>query len=370
MQSNRVIDVDEKPQTAITIVRPTIEWIVPGVDGTEAQAIAWQRAMDAWLDNKRRHSGSDNTVMAYRRDWFDFFTWIEKAPWLVSSMDADAWLQDLQSRDLKHTTINRKLAALSSFYTYVSEKFTYIGRDQVERSIYTDANGNPRMNPFRKPERLPVETYGHSRPISPETVRDALAKIKTSTLTGARDYALIMTYLFTGRRSSEIGNLRWGDITETGPRHYYDWRGKGGKQRRDELPPPAWHAITAFLKTVGRLETIKPADYIFRPVFGERAARLPNVSSTDPNRPISSSMINRIIKRRFVAVGVKPEDVHTHTMRHTAAHLRYRDGAGQDILEISKFLNHSSINVTQIYLAKQHQPIDTGWSQVEQLLLY
>ncbi len=80
-------------------------------------------------------------------------------------------------------------------------------------------------------------------------------------------------------------------------------------------------------------------------------------------------MINRIVKRRFVAVGVKPEDIHTHTLRHTAAHLRYRDGEGQDILEISRFLNHSNIAITQIYLSKMQKPVDSGWTEVEQLLM-
>jgi hypothetical protein len=32
-------------------------------------------------------------------------------------------------------------------------------------------------------------------------------------------------------------------------------------------------------------------------------------------------------------------------------------------------LAHSSIAVTQIYLSKQHKPIDTGWTDVEQTLI-
>lgn len=46
------------------------------------------------------------------------------------------------------------------------------------------------------------------------------------------------------------------------------------------------------------------------------------------------------------------------------------DGEGEDILAISRFLNHSSVAVTQIYLSKQHKPLDTGWTSVEQLLMF
>jgi integrase len=56
-------------------------------------------------------------------------------------------------------------------------------------------------------------------------------------------------------------------------------------------------------------------------------------------------------------------------LRHTAAALRYRDGEGQDLMAVSKFLGHSSVSVTQIYLSKLHKPVDDGWREVEQLVL-
>lgn len=355
------------------LVPAALTWLVPGVDGTDAQAIAWEQAKAAWLESKRRKSNSEHTVRAYESDWFQFFVWADKPPWLISGADAEAWLQDLEEQGHKPTTINRKLAALSSFYTYVSDKYTFVGRDQVERSIYIDAHGNPRPNPFKRPDRHKTESYGHSRPLHPDTIRRALGRINQHTLTGSRDFALITTYLYTGRRSREVANLRWGDIETDDQRSriYYHWQGKGGKARQDELPPPAYHAIKHFLAVAGRLPTIRPGDYIFQPVL-DRSARLPNVDpdSLHQNRPISGSMINRIVKRRFVAAGVDPAHVHTHTLRHTAASLRYRDGTGQDLLEISQFLAHSSVSITQIYLSKQRKPIDTGWSAVEQLLMF
>lgn len=350
----------------------TLDWIIPGVDDGDLQAIAWQDAKDAWLKSKLRKSGSQNTVIAYSKDFSQFFKWAGKAPWNVSSRDAETWMEHLEQTGASHSTINRKLAALSSFYEFVSSKYTFVGSDQVERSIYIDSYGNPRPNPFKKPQRHQIDSYNHSTPIAVDAVRDCLKAINNQTRLGSRDYALIVTYIYTGRRSSEIAALRWGDIQHDAAkgRYFYTWLGKGNKGRTDELPPPAWHAINNFLKVNGRLENIKPVDFIFQPVFADRAARLPNVDATDENRPISGSMINRIVKRRFSNVGVDAGQVHTHTLRHTAAHLRYRDGEGEDILAISRFLNHSSVAVTQIYLSKQHKPLDTGWTSVEQLLMF
>jgi site-specific recombinase XerD len=365
-------DIQTTTSTDIVVVHQSMDWIVPGVDDGDLQAIAWQQAKDAWLESKRRKSGSANTVRAYQNDWMQFFVFAGKAPWNISSRDADGWIHELEAQGISQNSINRKLAALSSFYQFVIDKFTFIGRDQVERTIYIDSHGNPRHNPFRKPDRFKVEQYNHSSPMSVETVKKVLQAINTKSLLGSRDYALIVAYLYTGRRSSEIANLRWGDIEadQVKGRYYYEWMGKGGKGRTDELPAPAYHAICNFLRVNGRLEIIKPGDYIFQPVYSDRAARLPNVHEVAANRPITGSMINRIVKRHFVAAGVPAESIHTHTLRHTAAHLRYRDGEGQDLLAISRFLNHSSVAITQIYLSKMQKPVDTGWTEVEQLLMF
>jgi site-specific recombinase XerD len=362
--------------TDIILAQPAIglgSWIVPGVEDGDMQAIAWQRAKDAWLESKRRKSGSASTVRAYQGDWTQFFTFVEKAPWNVSSRDADAWIGQLQAQGTSQTSINRKLAALSSFFQFVIDKFTFVGRDQIERTIYIDSHGNPRGNPFRKPERFKVDQYNHSSPMSVETVKTVLKAINAKSLLGSRDHALIVAYLYTGRRSSEIANLRWEDIDvdDVKGRYYYTWLGKGAKGRTDELPAPAYHAILNFLRVTGRLATIQAKDYIFQAVYADRAQRLPNVRSAPAaNRPISGSMINRIVKRHFVKAGVPAASIHTHTLRHTAAHLRYRDGAGQDLLAVSRFLNHSSVAITQIYLSKMQKPVDTGWTEVEQLLMY
>ena len=371
MNQFEIVTVDQVTQLPNVDTSP-LRWVIPGVDDGDLRAIAWQQAKEAWLKSKYRKSGSDNTVTAYTNDWNQFFVWLGKAPWNVSTRDAESWMAHLEESGSCHGTINRKLAALSSFFEFVANKYTFIGRDQVERSIYIDDNGNPRVNPFRKPDRFKVESYNHSTPLSVDAVKNCLKAINHNGKLGSRDHALIVTYLYTGRRSQEIANLRWGDIApgDQPGRFYYDWHGKGGKNRQDELPPPAYHAICNFLKVNGRFDTMTPGDYIFTPVYGERALRLPNVTRMEDNRPISGSMINRIVKTRFAAVGVAGDLVHTHTLRHTAAHLRYRDGAGEDLLTVSRFLAHSSVAITQIYLSKQHKPIDTGWTKVEQLLMF
>ena len=106
-----------------------------------------------------------------------FFRFAGKAPWQVTSRDADAWIQHLRETGAGENSINRKLAALSSFYQFVIDQFTFAGRDRRERALYSDAQGNARPNPFRKPERPKVDQYGHSQPVAVEAVRKVLKQL-------------------------------------------------------------------------------------------------------------------------------------------------------------------------------------------------
>lgn len=332
---------------------------------------AWEEARRAWLLAKHSRTGSPHTVRAYENDWNQFFQFVQRKPWEVTSREVHAWLQHLRETGVAESSISRKLAAMSSFYQFVIDRCTSRNSNHREATLYVDNRGGVRPNPFRKSERPQILAYSHCQPIAVDTLRQALSRIKKNTRLGSRDYALLAAYIYTGRRSSEIAGLRWGHIEaqRTDGRYYYEWSRGRGRRRKDELPPPVYHAIVNFLAVNGRWDRIQPQDYIFQPVYGERAQRLPNVRDLpEENRPITSAMINRIVKRCLAAAGVPPADVHTYTLRHTAAYLRHQNGEGQNAAALSRLLDHSSVALTELYLNRMQQPIDSGWSAVEEHL--
>ena len=68
---------------------------------------------------------------------------------------------------------------------------------------------------------------------------------------GLRDRAIILTLVLTGRRRAEVLNLRAGDLSLDGETVFYEYRGKGGKRGRRELPQPAYDAIVRALAAFG-----------------------------------------------------------------------------------------------------------------------
>lgn len=354
-QQNQVIPLfgDSAVEVIVAPARPGLP--MPGeMDKTRI----WLEAFDLWMSSLR----SDNTRRAYRKSWDDFIAFTGKNPWVIGKSDVSRWVEDLRARGLSDCTRQLRVAAISSFYSYTMDEYTVYMADGKEISLHGQ---NPAAGKSLRPK---ISPYGKAHYLTHEEARALLRAIKRTNIQGLRDYALFLTYLFTGRRNSEVRQLRWGDFELNAGRAWYRWSGKGKADQRFELPAPAWEAIKAYLKAAGRLETIQEQDYIFT-ALTDRATRLPTVNAAafDPQRQaLSMREVGRLLKKYSKRAGLDPEKIHVHTLRHTAAMLRKE--AGDDVEKICSFLAHSSLAITQIYLHRVEGQKDESWAKVETLL--
>ncbi len=200
-------------------------------------------------------------------------------------------------------------------------------------------------NPCDALER-PRTVQSVARGLSADEVRRLLAVVP-DTVAGRRDRALLLVFVLTGRRRTEVIGLRAGDISIDGDTPFYAYRGKGGKRGRRELPRPAYEAITRTLADCGtELATIAPDQSLWQAGAGSRG--------------ITSGTFYARFRRYLGAAGLAPTGV--HVLRHTAAKLR-RD-AGESIEAVSAFLDHSSLAVTTVYLRRLEGQADTAWVDV------
>ena len=256
----------------------------------------------------------------------------------------------LPATRLSPETVNRAIAAVSSFYEYL----IVVGR--------SDANTNPvqrkedpaycrvseRPKPFlagissgRPVRRIArVKTAVRlPRPMPIEDVEMLLGSLKK-----LRDKAMILLMLQGGLRPGEVLNLRLEDVQYGRRRVILRYRedhprGVRTKSRTERVvdlhEPEALATLNAYVMRERPVDTDSP--FIF--VVGGKGKRR--------CEPLSYAALVRMFARRCEALGIRKPWVTPHTLRHTHATRMWEGGMRE--LALQKRLGHASPESTRIY---------------------
>jgi integrase/recombinase XerD len=168
------------------------------------------------------------------------------------------------------------------------------------------------------------------RAIPADAVRRLLASINRRTVTGRRDYAILLMLARLGLRASEVVRLELEDI---------DWnvgsitvQGKGDQHSVLPLPADVGSAITAYLRHG-------------RPQSGSRRVFL---RAKAPVRGfLGSQAIASLVRHNLARAGIQAPTNGAHQFRHALATEMLRHGAS--LAEIGEVLRHHSPETTKIY---------------------
>lgn len=169
---------------------------------------------------------------------------------------------------------------------------------------------------------------GLPRALDPGQVRLLLDSCDRSSVSGMRDFAILVMLVRLGMRRGEVASLRLDDI---------DWRagelvvrGKGARVERLPLPADVGEAIARYLRD-GR-----PPGFVAREVF---------VRVKAPQRALTAGGVTQVVVSASKRAGIG--EVTAHRLRHTVATELLRQGAPLD--EIGELLRHRSTLTTAIY---------------------
>lgn len=358
----------------------------------ERWAQYWRNALEQWLTSGRRRS--EHTRRAYReavRQFEDYLatTGVDRL-WHVTGRHVLGWIESMQRNGASKRTVAARLAALSSYYKHcIHTTSLWAGR---EVSLFVDAYGAPRSNPFDDSlvERPRVSAFSDAKAVSPDAFRWIVDDLRNrggmlASLEAKRNLALMLTFGFSGWRNDEVISMTWGRIKEgRQPGTYiYEWTGKArdGEVENRALPAMVYDAIVAYLKEdhrwrPGRAGHIQDDDYIWRPTRTAGCSNFENVGELHENRHISPSSANSVLRgllRRYYRHvagqrGISGQAAREwaseqagkytiHGLRHLFAHEVYRS-SGNDALKVSRLLGHKSLATTQVYLKQMEEPED------------
>jgi len=258
-------------QRATQRVAPTFE-VGPRFFESRAR---WLECRDHWLEIKAASSGWENTRRAYLRDWSAFHTFLTDRPepldfWKVDGMVAGAWIESLQARGIGDTSINRMISALSSFYTHATTLFLVEVPGYDRRvPLWPNVFGNP----FKQVQRIKVHDKTNRREWpTPDEMFRVFDGIALTSALDWRDMAILMGIYMTSRRSSEWLNLQWKNLHAEGDEFWFEYRNKGGDQKKQAMLPELYQLIVRYLQEAGRLP-LQPDDFVFV-ALSEYARRL------------------------------------------------------------------------------------------------
>ena len=249
-----------------------------------------RQSIEAFLLDQR----SPHTRRAYGKDLKRFVLFLHgrKHDQGIESLNRAvliAYKESLLSEGLEHTTVDRHIATLRSFFSWL------VDDGVIEKS---PADGVRFMNPKK---------LSTTRGFSDDEVRKILALPDLHTRTGSQHYAILMVLFYCGLRRSEICELKTLNVSTERNQQILRLRGKGNKERIIAVIPAVSSALKHYLLITGRSLTVD--EPLFKPLKNNRTG--------DLEKPLDPSTIFYIVTKYAKVAGISAR-VSPHSCRATA----------------------------------------------------
>lgn len=256
---------------------------------------------------------SDHTRRAYAADLCGFFG--------VGSMD-EVSLERIQGITLEQVvayrnfllanyskaTVARKMSAMRSMFDY----FCSVGL----------LRNNPATSKLARSPKVSADssTAGLTR----QEAELLLRQPDQNTLTGKRDYAILLLLLTAGLRRSEVVSIKKSDFFQVGSHVGLVVEGKGGKEAPVKMQPRTYAAIFDYCGQ-------HRSDTVFLNQYGQ---------------PISTQAVWRIVDKYVDKAGIKKK-ITPHSLRHTFVTLAIDGGA--KLVQVQTAARHADPKTTMRY---------------------
>lgn len=275
-----------------------------------------------YLDLERNYAAA--TLQAYRADLEHFVHYCQdqhdqqdlvQVPYSIIR----SWIVVLMDQGLTTRSVNRKISALRSFYTYlVKTQQLDVSPLQQHRSLKSS-----------KQVAVPFSVQEVERLFASDLFGDSYTDILA--------LSLIKTLYYTGMRRAELIGLQRSDI-DFGSQQI-KVLGKRSKERMIPLLPALQSQLESYLQQREQLEELQDTNHLFLQANGKK---------------LSPNFVYRQVNSYFKVVSTKTK-TSPHMLRHSfATHLLDQ---GADLNAVKDLLGHSSVGATQVYTHSSMQKI-------------
>jgi integrase/recombinase XerC len=262
-----------------------------------------------YLRQEKRYSG--HTCLAYIQDIQQFSTFsgcVQLSDWQEQNTSTvRSWMVSLLEQGLSKRSVNRKLAALRTFFKWLRKD------GKLEENPMTRIQGP------KGEKRLPV--FVKEAELDPQKVN----ALFSSDFEGLRNSLIVELFYQTGMRLSELIDLKDAAVTQ----QYIKVLGKRNKERLIPIAPELLQKINQYR-------------------VAKRALGLehPNLLLRINGQALYAQLVYRLVKEVLGTLsGVEKRS--PHVLRHTFATHMLNNGAGLETLK--DLLGHANLSATQVY---------------------
>jgi site-specific recombinase XerD len=279
--------------------------------------------IESFIESLSMQTSSAETLRAYRQDLTRFEAFLKEKGLRtnqVKRITISEFLNHLAqnkgrtaSGNLSPATIARRLSAISAYYEWLQDNSDGTIRNPVER--------------VKRPK---------VRNEKPRSIDDSVLATLIEGITDVRDKAVVLLFLYSGLRLSELGQLDKTTISlrrqklSDGSSQYFgagEVIGKGNKKRSFLVGPKAMEALAAYVAQY-RMKDDQPALFL-----------------SSRNKRLSSRTIQQIVDKWCNRLGIP--HLHVHQFRHSFATRNVNAGMSAAVLQ--ELMGHASLTTTQRY---------------------
>ena len=184
--------------------------------------------------------------------------------------------------------------------------------------------------------------------LTTEEVRDTLAHVKSPV-----NHAFLTTVYSCGLRLQEALHLEVTDIDKQRMMIHIH-RGKGAKDRYVPIPRATYELLRKHWSTHKNPRLLFPSRGIYK-------------DGSDIQTPVAAGTVQAALRNAIRAAGIQKRDVSVHTLRHAyATHLLE---AGVNLSVIQRYMGHSSLETTMIYLHLTTKGQEDAYNIIDQIMV-
>ncbi|MFY0627817.1 MAG: tyrosine-type recombinase/integrase [Reichenbachiella sp.] len=280
-----------------------------------------------FLLNEKRYS--PHTITSYETDLLqfkEFLTTLDSLICLteVSARQVRAWVVSLIESDVNPRSVNRKIAALRSFYKFLLKR------------EFVQENPAAKIRPVKTAKPLPEF-------VQKKEMDELLDKVQfENNFIGLRDKLIFELLYGTGIRLSELINLKDEDID-----HFNGQIKVLGKRNKERIIPVSSsniQLIDAYIR-YREIEVERNCEFLIISESGKKSYPM---------------MISRIVKK-YLGFISKVYKKSPHVLRHTFATHLLDNGA--DLNAVKDLLGHASLAATQVYTHNSLEKLKSVFDQ-------